>query len=70
MSDFRCKVVYGCCATGFKDITPPMSYEACVSYLKAHIEQVHCCDEDTDPHYTDSLDIMSVDNGRLMSFML
>ena len=63
-----CKVVYGCCAEGFKDITSPMSYEACVDYLKAHIEQVSL--EADDPHYTPSLDIISVESGRLMSYVL
>lgn len=62
-----CKVVYGCCAEGFKDVTQPMSYESCVQYLKDHIDEVSV---EGDPHYTYSLDIMNVESGRLMSFSL
>lgn len=53
---------------GFKDVTPPMAYAACVEYLKAHIDEVAVAD--ADPHYTDTLDIMNVDTGRLMSYVL
>jgi hypothetical protein len=63
-----CKVVFGSCASGFKDVTGPLTYRECVSYLKAHIEQVAHSDEDA--HYTDSLDIMNVQSGRLMSYVI
>ena len=46
-----------------------MTYEACVQYLKAHIEQVNFA-EDSDPHYTETLDIINAENGRLMSYIV
>jgi hypothetical protein len=63
-----CKVVYGCGANGFKDVTEPMPYERCVEYIAAHAQLLSSTD--SDPHYTPSLDIMSVETGRLMSWVL
>ena len=67
MSD-RYKVVYGSCACGFKDVSGPQSYTECLDYLRTHTELI--ADNDSDLHYTDSLDIVNAETGRLMSWVL
>ena len=62
------KVVYGSCAMGFKDVAYFDSYEDCVRYLSNHTEQI--ASDNEDPHYTESLDIMNAQTGRLMSWVL
>lgn len=61
-----CKVVRGSGAMGFVDVTEPMTYAECIHYLRSHIDEVSMeVDEDVE-----SLDIMNVEAGRLMSWVL
>jgi hypothetical protein len=67
--DNLCKVVFGCAASGWRDVTGPMTHEDCVNYLREHRDQDHF-DAKADMHYIDSLDIMYVSNGRMASYVL
>ena len=67
-----CKVVYGCCAEGFADVSDPMPYEACVQELRRRWDDnpEMFGDPAKDSHYEPSYDIINAESGRLMSWVM
>lgn len=60
-----CKVVYGSCASGFTDVTGPMTHKECVQYLRNNPDRL--APMSADPHYAPGLDIINIETGRLIN---
>lgn len=59
-----CKIVFGCEAQGYRDISGPLTYDDAINYLRANRHRI------SEDREINGLDIMYVDSGRLASWSL